>query len=214
MSKRKDGSCDPLSQLLDQYEKPVAKAKPVGSPQDGGQVKKKEKCKKGAVLGDDFILHKVTAADTLGGLELRYGVPSFDIRQANGMSSDRLTSYLELRIPISKLRWRPTNFNSFHCETLDITKLQVQRIFRVHFPGILDAEIDYYVNESDGTVKDAVAKCREDMDWERNHFDKCGAKARSSSEKGSLEKSSFEKSSLEKSELRKPLLSSPQEYYK
>ena len=40
----------------------------------------------------EFVIHQVTPADTLGGLELRYGVSGTVIRRLNGMSSDRLTS--------------------------------------------------------------------------------------------------------------------------
>lgn len=84
--------------LLNNYNKEARKQlfTDVGFLKDKTDANRTEK--KNA---NHVIIHKVTRSDTIQGLALQYGVSLYDIKRCNLMSNDRLTSYLELKIPVS-----------------------------------------------------------------------------------------------------------------
>jgi len=130
-----------------------------GEAQDRGSAEARER---------GYFIHKVSSADTLGGLELRYGVSASSIRRLNGMTSDRLTAHLHLKIPFVPER-TPTNFVPKEVIDEKTERMQVIRIFNVRFPGITEKEIDFYLKEANGSARDAVRAAQFDFEWERRH---------------------------------------------
>mmetsp|Transcript_22971 Transcript_22971/g.40680 ORF Transcript_22971/g.40680 Transcript_22971/m.40680 type:complete len:315 (+) Transcript_22971:312-1256(+) len=117
-----------------------------------------------------YIEHIVLPADTLGGLELRYGVPSSVIRQVNHMTSDRLTSHLTLKIPKCETFIQGTQLKPTQVVHKDTEKAQMQHFFSLHFPGIGEEEIECYLSESKNNLREAIRLCKEDRHWERKNI--------------------------------------------
>jgi len=117
---------------------------------------------------EDFFIHEVTPADTLGGLELRYGVSSSLIRRLNGMTSDRLNAFMQLKIPKKNHR-QPTNLAPTMIVDKRTEKMQILRVFRINFPDIGEHEVEYYLSMAKGSVREGLELCRRDIEWERKN---------------------------------------------
>ncbi len=103
--------------------------------------------------------------DTLGGLELRYGVPLCVIRRLNHMSSDRLNSHIYLKIPV-----RAGQMDAIHCPKDDFARrARTDMLLKVMFPNHTKEEIDYYMDESGGDVLYALKLARADREWQQNN---------------------------------------------
>jgi hypothetical protein len=107
----------------------------------------------------------------LGGLELRYGVPSHVIRRVNFMTSGELTPYITLRIPVAHggtgLVPAPAQIDR------TAERAQAHRVFQVSFPGVSTQEVNYYLSATEGgnNTAEAMRLCREDLAWEAQNAD-------------------------------------------
>lgn len=117
---------------------------------------------------DAVFVHTVTPADTLGGLELRYGVCAMAIRRLNGMSSDRLTSHIHVQIP------KAAHLDAAPEVPSDegLQRLQVLRQFRLLCPGLSLPEVEVYLADANGDARLAMRKCQQDLDWERANWER------------------------------------------
>lgn len=132
----------------------VAKAEEVDGPEETEAV-------------PEFIMHKLEEADTLYGLELRYGVPASEIKRANYMMSDRLTAYFELKIPLWKQRKPGTNYVPVLAPPDQDHELDFfARVLRSRSPGISREEAAFYHRESDGDASRALKLLNGDIEWE------------------------------------------------
>jgi len=118
---------------------------------------------------EGFFWHTVTPADTLFGLELRYGVCASQIRRINGMITDRLTSYLILKIPKSDRATGYVPTDTSDCQT---ARMMAVRLFRVRFPSISTQEIDFYLEDAKQDVTLALRNCAQEMEWQEQHMHK------------------------------------------
>lgn len=121
------------------------------------------------------FIHAVVASDTLGGLELKYGVSASVLRRLNGMVSDRLTAHLHLKIPSGACVWETLTPEMFL--DVDAQRLHVLQLFRLHFPSIPASEVEYYTRAANDDVRLAIRQCQEDMDWERDNWESIASRA-------------------------------------
>eukprot|EP00516_Mucochytrium_quahogii_P009636 CAMPEP_0203768910 /NCGR_PEP_ID=MMETSP0099_2-20121227/1876_1 /ASSEMBLY_ACC=CAM_ASM_000209 /TAXON_ID=96639 /ORGANISM=" , Strain NY0313808BC1" /LENGTH=192 /DNA_ID=CAMNT_0050665705 /DNA_START=34 /DNA_END=609 /DNA_ORIENTATION=- len=158
----------PLDTLLNRYEKPVGKSR-IPKTTAPGEAKTEDKAVEVVqvpdVEDDEFIIHTVAPGDTLGGLELRYGISWFAIRRANGMTNDRLTSHLTVKIPKQEPKRQCTKLKPTKSTDKKTERLQIIRIFEVQFPGISEKEIDYYLKTGNGDLKTSLIQCSNEFDW-------------------------------------------------
>ncbi|GBG28693.1 Hypothetical Protein FCC1311_049142 [Hondaea fermentalgiana] len=116
----------------------------------------------------DYFIHTVSPSDTLGGLELRYGVSGSLIRRLNGMTSDRLNAYLHLKIP-KVSHTKPTHLAPSLVVDKKTEKMQILRVFRITFPEVGEHEVECYMRSAKGSVREALRLCRQDIEWERKN---------------------------------------------
>mmetsp|Transcript_9934 Transcript_9934/g.11367 ORF Transcript_9934/g.11367 Transcript_9934/m.11367 type:complete len:261 (+) Transcript_9934:330-1112(+) len=113
-----------------------------------------------------YFVHKVTQADTIQGLVLRYGVSFSQLRQLNHMTSDRLTSYSTLKIPKVPTR-KPTNLTPTVTVSRKTREAKLIQTFKSIFPGLGESEIRFYLADSKWNLEKAVRECELDFKWEK-----------------------------------------------
>ena len=105
-----------------------------------------------------LLLHKVTNCDTLAGLSLRYAVSQSAIRRANQMCSDRLNSYLELRIPAAAAAAAAAVASSYdERHQREKTEDSLRSIFSA-VEGMGEAEAQYYLAGNGWALRSALRK--------------------------------------------------------
>ena len=115
---------------------------------------------KGEEGAEAFVYHRVSPADTLEGILLRYRVKLHQLKRWNAFPGSAFACLSELRVPKSVL---PPDFVPQGAETADE---KVVRLARSSGGPLSVAEARFYLDEAGGDYDAALAAIRADDEWE------------------------------------------------
>jgi len=118
-----------------------------------------------ATVQDNNVIHYVTAADTLPGISLQYGVKVMDIRKANKLFGNNLAEYETLIIPgaaknLAKIP-DPKMLEA-------IRRSKLIRKFKYKF-SCTEEEAKYYLEIANYNFDNAILEYNSDLRWEKSH---------------------------------------------
>ena len=125
------------------------------------------------VDGWSTFVHVITPDDTLAGLSLRYNVSTDDIRRANFMTDDRLTSFVKIIIPKQSAD-SPSKKTAIEvANTEDVDRLRKQKLInllhQMDEDKLSPAAALYYLDRNSYNLKHAMTELEADAEWEKDH---------------------------------------------
>jgi LysM repeat protein len=121
-----------------------------------------------------MVLHVVTKLDTLIGLSLKYNVSTDEIRKANFMMDDRLTSFRELWIPQDSEQGnvvivKQEEVQQQQAEGERYQKSLVQLVTHLDESNAGSKAAEYYLAKNQFNLRSALQEAHEDAVWERKN---------------------------------------------